>query len=120
MHVSTLHQPAIAGLQTRSGERQAMPSISIARCAGESVIVPPVSYIRGHTKDAGDNGYVLALAANALAAYDAKDDSTLEVLQRLDKRRKEIPEWKAANFPTKVTSLTYSRGDGVTIETTPN
>src|SRR5207244_12787562 len=57
-----------------------------------------VEYIRGHLNDAGDNAYVLALAANALAAYDAKDDSTLDVLQRLDKQRKDVPEWKASNF----------------------
>src|ERR1700720_1167390 len=63
-----------------------------------------------------DNAYVLALAANALAAYDAKDDSTLEVLQRLDKQRKDVPEWKAVNFPSKATSLTYARGDGITVE----
>jgi hypothetical protein len=77
-----------------------------------------IEYIRGHTKDAGENAYVLALAANALAAYDAKDDSTLQLLQRLDKQRKDVPEWKAINFPAKGTSLTYSRGDGVTIEAT--
>jgi hypothetical protein len=77
-----------------------------------------VEYIRGHLNDAGDNAYVLALAANALAAYDAKDDSTLEVLQRLDKQRKDVPEWKAVNFPAKATSLTYARGDGITVEAT--
>src|SRR5215472_4853971 len=31
-----------------------------------------VEYLRGNVKDAGNNPYVLALAANALAAYDAK------------------------------------------------
>src|SRR5262249_35913299 len=74
--------------------------------------------LRGHLKDAGDNAYILAMAANALAAYDAKDDSTLEVLQRLDKQRKAVPEWKAANFPAKTQSLTYARGDSMTVETT--
>jgi hypothetical protein len=77
-----------------------------------------IDYIRANSNDAGENAYVLALAANALAAFDAKDDSTLQVLQRLDKLRKDVPEWKAINFPGKGTSLTYSRGDGVTIETT--
>src|SRR5215831_9111098 len=37
-----------------------------------------IAYIREHVKQA-NNAYILALAANALAAYDAKDDSTLEV-----------------------------------------
>ncbi|HYT88515.1 MAG TPA: ThuA domain-containing protein [Gemmataceae bacterium] len=77
-----------------------------------------IDYIRGHVNDAGENAYVLALAANALAAFDAKDDSTLHLLQRLDALRKEVPEWKAANFPAKATSITYARGDSVTIETT--
>src|SRR5215469_9258722 len=63
-----------------------------------------IDYIRAHLNDAGENAYVLALAANALAAYDAKDDSTLDVLHRLDKRRKDVPEWKAINFPGKGTS----------------
>src|SRR5262249_10165697 len=73
--------------------------------------------LRAHLNDAGDNTYVLAMTANALAAYDPKDDSTLDVLQRLEKRHEQIPEWKAINFPAKATSLTYARGDGGTIET---
>jgi uncharacterized protein YfaS (alpha-2-macroglobulin family) len=81
-------------------------------------LMPSVQYIRDHLKDAGDSAYILALAANALAAFDPKDDSTLEALTRLDKLRKELPEWRAVNFPGKSTSLTYARGDGVTIETT--
>src|SRR5207302_10380385 len=66
----------------------------------------------------GDNAYVLALAANARAAYDAKDDSTLEALRRLDKQRKELPEWRAAVYPTQRQSLSYARGDSVNVETT--
>src|SRR6266852_3609496 len=77
-----------------------------------------VDYLRGNIKDAGDNAYILALAANALAAYDAKDDSTLDVLQRLEKLKKDMPEWKAVHFPGRSTSLTYARGDSVSIETT--
>src|SRR5437588_9753579 len=79
---------------------------------------PSVDYIRGHLGDAADNAYVLALAANALAAFDAKDDSTLQALQRLEKLRKDVPEWKAAVYPAKGTSLTYARGDSVGVETT--
>jgi hypothetical protein len=77
-----------------------------------------VEYIRGHLDDAGDNAYVLALAANALAAYDAKDDSTLETIRRLNKLRQEVPQWKAVCFPCKGQSLTYAHGDHVTVETT--
>ena len=77
-----------------------------------------IKYIRAHTNDAKDNAYILALAANALAAWDAKDDSTLEVLQRLEKMKKDVPDWKAVNFPTDGQSLAYARGDSLTVETT--
>src|SRR5207247_5033506 len=77
-----------------------------------------IDYIRNHVNDAGDNAYILALAANALAAWDAKDDSTLEVLQRLEKMKKDVPDWKAVNFPTDGQSLSYARGDSLTVETT--
>ncbi len=44
-----------------------------------------IEYIRAHLDDARDNAYILALAANALAAWDAKDDSTLSA--RADARQ---------------------------------
>ena len=77
-----------------------------------------IEFIRDSVKQGEDNAYILALAANALAAYDAKDDSTLQALQKLDKLRQEVPEWKAIDFPAKGMSLTYAHGDGVTVETT--
>lgn len=78
-----------------------------------------VEYIRRHLDDAKDNAYVLALAANALASWDAKDDSTHDALHRLEKLHKEVPDWKAINFPVAGgQSLSYARGDSVTIETT--
>jgi hypothetical protein len=77
-----------------------------------------VKYIREHVKDAKDNAYVLALAANALAAWDPKDDSTHEVLKKLDGMKKEKPELKAACFPCGGVSLSYSQGDSLTVETT--
>src|SRR5712691_2038303 len=58
-----------------------------------------IGYIRKHLGDAKDNAYILALAANALASWDAKDDSTHGALQKLDKLRQEKPEWKACCFP---------------------
>jgi hypothetical protein len=76
-----------------------------------------VEYIRTHAKDA-DNAYIVALAANALAAWDPKDDATLELLQKLEKMKKEVPDWKAVNFPTQGQSLSYAHGDSLTIETT--
>src|ERR671923_36164 len=50
-----------------------------------------IPYGRKHLQDAKDNAYVLALAANALAAWDPKDDSTLEALRRLEKLKQEKP-----------------------------
>jgi hypothetical protein len=77
-----------------------------------------VQFIRDGVKQGEGNAYILALAANALAAYDAKDDSTLEAVRKLDQLRKELPDWKAINFPAKGVSLTYAHGDGATVETT--
>jgi alkylhydroperoxidase/carboxymuconolactone decarboxylase family protein YurZ len=77
-----------------------------------------IKYIRANVKNAGDNAYILALAANALAAWDAKDDTTIETIKKLDKLRKEMPEWKAVCFPAKAMSLSYARGDSITVETT--
>jgi uncharacterized protein YfaS (alpha-2-macroglobulin family) len=81
-----------------------------------------LEYIRNHAKDE-KSAYILALAANALAADDAQDDSTHAVLklvlQRLEEQKKRIPELKAANFPIAGgQSLSYARGDGLTVETT--
>jgi hypothetical protein len=77
-----------------------------------------VRYIRDHTKDAKGNAYVLALAANALASWDANDDSTLEVLKALEALKKDKPEWKAVAFPCGGVSLSYAHGDSVTVEAT--
>jgi hypothetical protein len=77
-----------------------------------------VDYVRTHLDEAKDNAYVLALAANALAAWDAKDDATFKLLKKLDGMRKAVPQWKAVCFPTQGQSLTYARGDSLTIETT--
>lgn len=77
-----------------------------------------IAFIRENVKKC-DRAYVLALAANALASYDPEDDSTLEVLQRLQKHRKEMREIKACCYPTEGgQSLYYARGDALTVETT--
>jgi uncharacterized protein YfaS (alpha-2-macroglobulin family) len=83
-----------------------------------------IDFIRERVK-AEESPYILALAANALACWDAKDDSTHEVLkktlQKLDaKKQPAKAEWKdAACFPIKGgQSLSYARGDFLTTETT--
>src|SRR5438876_5356846 len=77
-----------------------------------------VDYILKHTDDAKDNAYVLALAANALVAWNSKDDRTVAVLNKLDKLQKDVPEWKAINFPTAGQSLSYAHGNGAAVEAT--
>src|SRR5262245_5895441 len=80
-----------------------------------------IAFIRDNVKTA-DNAYILALAANALASYDAKDDSTFDalklVLTKLDAKKQEVADWKAINFPAGGQSLSYARGDSLTVETT--
>jgi hypothetical protein len=76
-----------------------------------------IDYIRAGVQKA-DNAYILALAANALASYDAKDDSTHEVLQKLENLQKNLPEIKAVCYPAGGQSLSYARGDSLTVETT--
>src|SRR5262249_28114381 len=72
-----------------------------------------IDYIRAGVGKA-DNAYILALAANALASYDAKDDSTHEVLQKLENLQKNLPELKAVCYPAPGQSLSYARGDSLT------
>src|SRR6516162_10588758 len=54
-----------------------------------------VEYIRDHVKEE-NNAYILALAANALASWDAQDDSTHEVLtkilKKLDEKKQDKPD----------------------------
>jgi hypothetical protein len=78
-----------------------------------------IAYIRRNLQDARDNAYVLALAANALAAWDPRDDSTLEVLKALEALKKDKQEWKSVYFPVPGgQSLCYARGDSITVEAT--
>src|SRR5436309_4393691 len=77
-----------------------------------------IDFIRTEVKKA-NNAYILALAANALAAWDANDDSTLEVLKKLA-TMKEAPkdDNKVLFYPAGGQSLSYARGDSMTVETT--
>jgi hypothetical protein len=77
-----------------------------------------IQYIRDNVKEANGNPYILALAANALASYDPLHDSTLDTITKLDQLHQNMPEWNAQCYPCKTPSLTYARGDGVTVETT--
>lgn len=76
-----------------------------------------IKFIREGVKKA-DNAYILALAANALAAWDAKDDSTHDVIKKLNALKKDVPEQKVVFFPAGGQSLSYARGDSLSVETT--
>jgi hypothetical protein len=76
-----------------------------------------IAYVRAHALDA-DNAYVLALIANALAAGDARDAVLLKVLRKLERKKKDKPEWKACYFPSEGQSLCYARGESLAVETT--
>jgi uncharacterized protein YfaS (alpha-2-macroglobulin family) len=80
-----------------------------------------IEYIRANAPKE-ENAYVLALAANALAACDAKDDSThqvlVKVLKKIDEQKQERPDWKAGYIPAKGQSLSYARDDSLIVETT--
>src|SRR5207244_1710705 len=80
-----------------------------------------IAYIRKQAPRA-DNAYILALAANALASWDASDDSTSlvlkKVLKALDERKQRVAQWKALSFPAAGESLSYGRDDSLTVETT--
>lgn len=82
-----------------------------------------IGYIRDKA-DKEENPYILALAANALASWDAKDDAThkvvVKLLRKLDEKKVVKEEWKAICFapPAGGHSLSYARGDFLTTETT--
>jgi hypothetical protein len=80
-----------------------------------------IDYVRENAPKE-ESPYVLALAANALASWDAQDDSTFaavtKLLRKLDGMKQEQKEWKAICFPGKGLSLTCARGDYLTVETT--
>jgi hypothetical protein len=80
-----------------------------------------IEYIREQAPKA-DNAYILALAANALASWDATDDTTFEVLKKvlkkLDAKKERRADWQAIAYPAGGQSLSYSRGDSLTVETT--
>lgn len=84
----------------------------------KSQLLPSIAYIRANLDKAGDNAYILALAANALASFDPKDAITLDCINRLEKLRHDLAEWQAVNYPARSVSLSYARGDAASVETT--
>ncbi len=84
----------------------------------KSKVAKSIQYIRDNYKQAGENPYILALAANALATYDPQDETTLLAVQQLDLLHQDLPKLEARCYPAKTPSLTYARGDSETVEST--
>jgi hypothetical protein len=80
-----------------------------------------IEYIRTEAVRS-DNAYALALAANALASWDPKDEKTREVctllLRKLEALKKDHREWKASFYPAEGHTLTSAWGDALSVETT--
>src|SRR5262249_33485294 len=84
----------VGGTPGQAGQRMGDPNLLLTSYVTWSLLesglrVPEleksVKYIRANAAKA-DNPYILALAANALAAWDPKDDSTHEILQKLENK----------------------------------
>lgn len=85
--------------------------------AKDSRLEKAIDYIRRHAPQSR-NPYNLALAANALAAFDAEHASTREVLGKLQEFRQNAAG-DAICFPAPgEQSLSYAREDYLTVETT--
>ena len=76
-----------------------------------------VGYLKKHLGDAKDL-YTLALAANALVLWKAKDPVTVKLLRKLHTRRVADAKSKTIHWPTSGDTATYSRGTTAAIETT--
>lgn len=74
-----------------------------------------INFIKENLDDVTDP-YMLALCANALAAWDDKDASTVEVFNRL--REKAIEEKGAVYWKSGIPTFTYSHGGAAGLETT--
>jgi len=77
-----------------------------------------VDYLREHLGDAKDNAYALALAANAMAAWDPKDDFTNRLLSTLDGQKKEDAAKGSYYWGSEQQTVCYASGDYASVETT--
>jgi len=77
-----------------------------------------IKYLKAHLGDAKGDLYAQAMAAVALATWSPKDPATVKLIQELASQRAEDAKTKAAYWPTKGDTETYSRGAGAAIETT--
>jgi uncharacterized protein YfaS (alpha-2-macroglobulin family) len=83
----------------------------------EPEVEKAIAYVRDHARRAA-SVYEKALAANALAAWDVKDEALAQLLRELDRAREEVAGGKACRFTSSGRSLTHAWGDSLTVETT--
>jgi uncharacterized protein YfaS (alpha-2-macroglobulin family) len=74
-----------------------------------------IVYIKENLANVKDP-YMLALCANALAAWDKNDEATRKVFDML--REKAIEDKGAVYWKSEIPTFTYSQGDGADLETT--
>lgn len=74
-----------------------------------------IAYIKENAARAND-GYTLAMIANALVAYDPNDPLTRDTLTRLNALQ--VADGDGAYFPTRIGSFTGARGAYGNLETT--
>jgi hypothetical protein len=75
-----------------------------------------VAYLKQHLGDAQGDLYTLALSANALVLWSAKDRATIRLLDSLYKRR--VSKGGVSYWETQGDTATFSRGKAAAIETT--
>jgi hypothetical protein len=76
-----------------------------------------LGYIRNNAGRARTT-YEKALAANALLAWDTRDEALAQLLKGLDGRKEDVDGGKACRFPSSGRALTHAWGDSLTVETT--
>jgi hypothetical protein len=82
-----------------------------------SEVARAMAYVREHARQA-TSAYAKALAANALAAWDVKDQTLAGILKDLDGRKEGVDGVKACRFTSSGRALTNAWGDSLTVETT--
>jgi uncharacterized protein YfaS (alpha-2-macroglobulin family) len=77
-----------------------------------------IAYLKKHLAEARGDLYSLALVANALVLWNAKDPAAVKLLEELAQKRTEDPKTKAVSWAPQGETETYSRGPTAAIETT--
>ncbi|MFH1613405.1 MAG: MG2 domain-containing protein [bacterium] len=74
-----------------------------------------VNYLKNNLKE-NDDAYILGLCANAMVVYNKDNKFTLEILKKLDKKKKE--ENNIVYWTSDISTITYSKNKTAHLETT--